>query len=103
MIGINQTRWTRLYNNKNYTQPEAQPIKSKELRIKKIVMIACDSIKWNTEKKKMGLPEKCTKQNDFFCFKSEITTPAIVCSYNVLNKTKVDKELQIGGDLISSL
>lgn len=52
MIGINQTRWTRLYNNKNYTQPEAQPIKSKELRVKKIVMIACDSIKWNTEKKK---------------------------------------------------
>lgn len=51
----------------------------------------------------MGLPKKCTKQNDFFCFKSEITTPAIVCSYNVLNKTKVDKELQIGGDLISSL
>jgi len=45
MIGINQTRWTRLYNNKNYTQPEAQPIKSKELRVKKIVMIACDSIK----------------------------------------------------------
>lgn len=51
----------------------------------------------------MGLPEKCTKQKDFFCFKSEITTPAIVWSYNVLNKAKVDKELQIGGDLISSL
>lgn len=50
----------------------------------------------------MGLPEKCTKQKDFFCFKSEITTPAIVWSYNVLNKAKVDK-LQIGGDLISSL
>lgn len=67
MIGINQTRWTRLYNNKNYTQPEAQPIKSKELRVKKIVMIACDSIKWNTEKKN-GSAEEMHKTKWFFLF-----------------------------------
>lgn len=68
MIGINQTRWTRLYNNKNYTQPEAQPIKSKELRVKKIVMIACDSIKWNTEKKKNGSAGEMHKAKGFFLF-----------------------------------
>lgn len=67
MIGINQTRWTRLYNNKNYTQPEAQPIKSKELRVKKIVMIACDSIKWNTEKKN-GSAGEMHKTKRFFLF-----------------------------------
>ena len=53
--------------------------------------------------KKNGSAGEMHKAKGFFCFKSEITTPAIVCSYNVLNKTKVDKELQIGGDLISSL